>query len=110
MPSGNSRASLLNVRSAAERTIFSVSQDAGRLKVSINVTCQNVDAASALLVQLESTTNTLRKLLSREHQQANSGDLTGVLVAGSFRRDDRRVLGEWPIERAFVDALTGGSH
>lgn len=95
---------------SAERTIFSVSQDGGRLKISINVTCQNVDAASALLVQLESTTNMLRKLLSREHQQPNPGDLTGVLAAGSFRRDDRRVLGEWPMERAFVNALAGGSH
>ena len=95
---------------SAERTVFSVSQDKDRMKVSLNVTCQNVEAASALLVQLESTTNTLRKLLARERQAPNPGDLTGVLVAGSFRRDDRRVLGEWPVERVFVNALAGGSH
>jgi hypothetical protein len=35
--------------------------------------------------------------------------LSGVLVAGTFRRDDRRMYAQWPISRAFVDAVMGES-
>lgn len=94
----------------AERIVFSIGPEGDHLQVAVNVTCKDNDAASALLVQLENTTNTLRKWLAREHQQANPRDLSGVLIAGSFRREDRRVFGQWPIQRAFVDELTGGSH
>lgn len=94
----------------AERIVFSIGPEEDHLKVSMNVTCPSAESASALLVQLENTTNTLRKWIAREHQQANPGDLSGVLTAGSFRREDRRVLGQWPLPRAFIDALTGGSY
>lgn len=94
----------------AERIVFSVGPDGDHLQVAMNVTCSNPEAASVLLVQLEGTTNTLRKWLAREHQRANADDLSGVLTAGSFRREDRRVLGQWPLQRAFVDSLAGGSY
>ncbi len=94
----------------AERVVFSAGSEGDHLQLALNVTCQNVEAASALLVQLENTTNTLRRMLSREHQEANPADISGVLVAGSFRREDRKVLGQWPIQKVFVDALTGGAH
>jgi hypothetical protein len=94
----------------AERIIFSIGPEGDHLQVGVNVTCKDTEAASALLVQLETTTNTLRRMLASEHQQPNVKDLSGVLVAGSFRRDDRRVLGQWPIQRAFVDEITGGAH
>lgn len=91
----------------ADRAIFSIGPDGDHLKVSVNVTCKNADAASNLLVQLESTTNLLRRMLARENRTANPQDLSGVLVAGTFRRDDRKVYGEWPIQRAFVESITG---
>jgi hypothetical protein len=94
----------------AERIVFSVGPEADHLQVAMNVTCSNPEAASALLVQLESTTNTLRKWLAREHQRANADDLSGVLTAGVFRREDRRVVGQWPLQRAFIDAVAGGSY
>jgi hypothetical protein len=94
----------------AERIVFSIGPEGDHLQVGVNVTCKDTEAASGLLVQLESTTNTLRKWLAREHQQPNVRDLSGVLTAGSFRREDRRVLGQWPVQRAFVDEITGGSH
>lgn len=94
----------------AERVIFSIGPEGDHLQVALNVTCQSVDAASALLVQLENTTNMLRKMIAREHQQPNPADFSGVLTSGSFRRDDRRVLGQWPIQRAFVDSIAGGGY
>lgn len=94
----------------AERIVFSIGPDGDHLQVGATVTCKDPETASALLVQLESTTNTLRKWLAREHQHPNPKDLSGVLTAGSFRREDRRVFGQWPVQRAFVDEITGASH
>lgn len=91
----------------ADRAIFSIAPDGDHLKVLVNVTCKNADAASDLLVQLENTTNLLRRMLARENRTANPQDLSGVLVAGTFHRDDRKVYGEWPLQRAFVESITG---
>lgn len=94
----------------ADRAIFSIAPDGDHLKIQLNVMCKDAEAAANLLVQLESTTNMLRKLLARAHQEPSPKDLSGVLVAGTFRRDDRRVFGEWPIQKVFLDALAGGSN
>ena len=93
-----------------EEVVFTLGPEGDHLRLALQVTCGDAQAASALLVDFENTTNTLRKWIAREHQQPNPADLSGVLVAGSFRRDDRRVYGQWPISRAFVDALAGGSY
>ena len=94
----------------AERIVFSIGPEGDHLQVAANVTCKDTEAASALLVQLESTTNTLRKWLEREHRQPNPKDLSGVLTAGSFRREDRRVLARWPVSRRLLDEITGSSY
>jgi hypothetical protein len=91
----------------AEQILFSVGPDSGHLQLSLQVTCRDAATASKLLVDFQNTTGTLRQWIAREHQQPNSADLSGILVAGTFHRDDRRVFGQWPIPRAFVDSLTG---
>jgi hypothetical protein len=58
-----------------------------------------------LVTQFEGTTKALRELLARQRQKPDPTDLSGVLVAGSFRRDERQVYGAWPIPKAFVDAI-----
>ncbi|HEV2689669.1 MAG TPA: hypothetical protein VGV35_13995 [Bryobacteraceae bacterium] len=93
----------------ADQIVFTIGPEADHLLLALNVTCRDVAAASALLVDFENTTNTLRKWIEREHQRPNPADLSGVLVSGSFRRQDRLVYGQWPLSRAFVDALVGGS-
>ncbi len=93
-----------------EQIVFTLGPDGDHLQLALDVLCRDVQSASTLVVDFESTTNTLRKWLDREKQQANPADLSGVLVAGTFRRDDRRVYGQWPISRAFVDSLAGGSY
>ncbi len=94
----------------AEQMVFALGPDGDHLQLDLNVTCRDQQAASALLVDLEGATNELRKLMTREHQPPNPADLSAVLVSGTFRRDDRRVHGQWPIARAFVDAVAGGSY
>jgi hypothetical protein len=95
----------------AERIVFSMSADrTNQLQLGLNVTCKDPAAASALLAQLQGTTNTLRQLLARQHQKPDPADLGGLLVAGAFRRDDRQVYGAWPVPRAFVDAIAGSAY
>lgn len=95
---------------SAEQIVFTIGPDSGHLQLSLQVTCRDPSSASKLLVDFQNATDTLRKWIEREHQQPNPADLSGVLVAGTFRRDDRRVYGQWPIPRAFVDSLTGEAY
>jgi hypothetical protein len=48
-------------------------------------------------------------LIAWEHQPPNPRDLSGVLVAGKFERLGARVLGRWPLARAFLEKLASGS-
>ena len=94
----------------AEQIVFTLSPDSGNLQLSLQVTCRDAASAAKLLADFQSTTDTLRNWIAREHQQPNPADLSGMLVAGTFRRDDKRVYGQWPIQRAFVDSLTGEAY
>ncbi|HYL37353.1 MAG TPA: hypothetical protein VEV17_15670 [Bryobacteraceae bacterium] len=90
----------------AQQVVFALGPEGDHLQLALNVTCRDPQAASSLLVDLEGATNELRKRIAKEHQPADPSDLSGVLAAGAFRRDDRRVYGQWPIARSFVDAIT----
>ena len=94
----------------AEQIVFTLGPDSGNLQLSLQVTCRDAGAATKMLAEFQNTTDTLRKWIAREHQQANPADLSGVLVAGTFRRDDKVVYGKWPIQRAFIDSLTGEAY
>lgn len=95
---------------SAEQIIVSIGAEpaASRLQLGVQVNCKDMTAASTLLTQLESTTNALRQMLSKNHQKPDPADVTGVLIAGIFHRSDRQVYGIWPIPRAFVDAIAAG--
>jgi hypothetical protein len=95
----------------ADQIVFSVGADGSRqLQLGVHVTCKDATAASALLIQLETTTKALRDMLAKQRQKADPADLSGVLVAGTFRRDERQVYGAWPLPKAFVDAIAGSAY
>ena len=93
---------------SAERIVFSIGADpTHQLQLGVHVTCKDPAAATALQTQFETVTKALRDVLARQRQTPDPADLSGVLVAGAFRREDRQVYGAWPIPKAFVDAITG---
>ncbi len=92
----------------AQRVIFAVGQQGERLQVRLEVLCNSAEAAAELVKQLTSTTDLLKSMLARDHLTPNPRDLSGVLTAGTFRQQDARVAGVWPIERGFVAALASG--
>ncbi len=91
----------------ARRVALTADENNGQLVLTLNASCASVDDASALAVRLEQLTETLRKWIAREHQKANPRDLSGILTAGSFRRDGDRVVGTWPIPPEFIQSVTG---
>lgn len=93
---------------SADQVVFSVgATSAQQLQLGVHVICKDAQAASALLTQLESITKALRELVTHQRQKPDPADLNAMLVAGTFRRDERQVYGSWPIPRAFVDAVAG---
>jgi len=95
----------------ADQIVFSIGVDpAQQLQLGVNVTCKNPTAATALLAQFESTTNSLRQMLLKAHRKPDPADLSGVLVAGAFHRSEQQVYGAWPLPKAFVEAITGGAY
>jgi hypothetical protein len=95
----------------AEQIVFSVGADPNQqLQLGVHVTCKDATAATALLSQFETITKALRDLLAHQHHKPDPADFSDVLVAGSFKRDERQVYGAWPIPRAFVDAIAGSGY
>jgi hypothetical protein len=94
----------------ADEVVLSISPREDHLQLSVKVTCKDAIAASSLLVDVENATSALRKMINGERQMPGPGDLRSVLIGGAFRRDDRRVYGEWPISRAFVDSVTSEAY
>lgn len=90
----------------AQEALFTIGPERDHLELAVRVTCRDASAALVLLTSLENTTTTLRKWIAREHEQANPADLSGLLVGGTFHREDRTVEGRWPIPQEFLQAIT----
>ncbi len=93
-----------------EQVLFAMGGDRDHLELTLDATCRDPQAASTLLVDLESATSALRTWMAQERKTQDPAELSGLLLSGSFRREDRRVYGRWPVPRAFLDALAGDSY
>lgn len=89
----------------ADSVALSLVPESGRFAARLAVRCRTQQDAADLAMQLTRLTTLLRGSLASAHQSPNPADLTGVLAAGSFRSDDARVTGSWPIARAFLENL-----
>lgn len=93
----------------AQTVTLSLTPESGSFAARLNVRCTNDADAAALAAQLTKTTDLLRELITRERKQPNAADLSGFLTSGTFRSEGARVEGHWPIQRALIDNLLGGS-
>jgi hypothetical protein len=93
----------------AEQLVLGISPSGTAFEAQLSIDCPTASQAAQLAGDLERTTETLRGLIASEDRSPNPGDLTGVLTAGSFRHQDRRVYGRWPIQREFLEVLASGS-
>ena len=80
-----------------------------RFEARLSVRCRSEQQAALLAEQLARITAVLREMIARDKHAPNPRDLSGVLTAGSFSHAGTRVLGSWPLERAFLEGLLSGS-
>jgi hypothetical protein len=92
----------------AETVTLAFAPEGRGLAARLEVRCRDDQAAGDLASQLTRTTSLLREMMERERRKPDPADLSGVLTSGAFRNEGRRVLGYWPIERAFVQSVLGG--
>jgi hypothetical protein len=92
----------------AEKITFAAGPRGDRLQLRLEVACATPEAAADLVKQLSSVTGLLKSMIEREHMTPNPRDLSGVLVAGTFEQRQSTVIGTWPVERGFVEALASG--
>ena len=79
--------------------------DASEFTLELNAECPSSATADTIKSQLELQTRIVQMEFTREHQHANSGDLTGLLVAGKFAVQGKQMMGTWPIRKELFSAL-----
>ncbi len=74
-------------------------------EIRLDAACPNSVTAGTIRNQLELQTRLLKLELTREREQPNPADLTGLLTAGSFQVIDQHVIGKWPVRKELLKAL-----
>jgi hypothetical protein len=93
----------------ADFAILALAPEGPAIAAKLDVHCADAQAAAEISGELTRATAVLRDLISREHQQPNPADLSGLLAAGNFWSQGTRVYGHWPIQRALIESLLGGA-
>jgi hypothetical protein len=91
----------------ADRVTLSLTPEKSRLAAKLTVLCRNQDDARRIVEDLDKKTEILRSMIAHAHATPGPADIAGVLAAGSFQSNGRKVFGYWPIESAFVRAILG---
>lgn len=89
----------------AQSVTLAFAPEGNRFALKLGVVCDSDQEANDAAAQMTHMTGLLRKLITLEKATPSAGDLSGVLVAGTFRNAGNRVYGHWPIERVFVENL-----
>ena len=89
----------------SKRVMFSLGPEGDKFEIAMDVVCGTPEEAAVLRTQLEGVTKLLQSFIAREKQTPSMQDLSGVLTSGSFQRESEHVIGRWPIDRGFIDAL-----
>jgi hypothetical protein len=92
----------------ADKIVFAAGPQGDRLQLRLEVACPTPEAAADLVKEFSSVTGLLKSMIEREHMTPNPRDLSGVLVAGTFEQRQSTVIGIWPVERGFIEALASG--
>jgi hypothetical protein len=89
----------------AEATTLEFVTEGGHYAAKLNVRCTNEQDAAALQAELTKATAALLQNLELNHHQPDPLELAGVLSAGTFTNQGRRVTGHWVIQKEFLQNL-----
>ena len=105
LPDGT--AAFARIVESSPSVTVSIVPEADRLAAKLEVQCRNEVEAADLKSQLASVTDLARSMFAREKLTPNPADFSGLVTSGVFQTEGPRVLGSWPIQRAFVQNLLG---
>jgi hypothetical protein len=88
--------------SGSNRVTLAFVPEGQRLAAKLEVLCRNEVEAAKVAGELTQKTEILRSMIAHAHAKPGPDDIAGVLSAGTFQVNGRKVSGHWPIERAFV--------
>ncbi len=100
--------SFLSPLAHASQVTFAAGPKGTGIELRLQVNCATPEAAAELARQLSDTTGLLKKLIEREHSTTGPRDFSTILTAGNFQQQQSQVIGTWPVERAFMEALASG--
>ena len=89
------------------RVILTLGPSGSEFEARLAVDCPGAGQAAQLARELTRVTDLLQSLSGRDNEPPDSNELGTVLAAGSFERQDGRVLGRWPITKSFLETLAG---
>jgi hypothetical protein len=90
-----------------EGVLLSVGASGAALEARLEAHCRSRKEAEVLTTTLQRITKLLGDLIAKERAQPKPGDLAHLLMSGTFQQQDQRVIGRWPVEPAFLEALAG---
>ena len=93
----------------ADRVTLSFLPEGQRLAAKLTVICRSSEDARKVADDLMKKTEILRSMIAHAHANPGPLDMAGVVAAGSFQTNGRRVFGYWPMDPKFVERLLGGS-
>jgi len=100
---------LISAVKGARRVIFGIGEVPAGMAARMEAVFAAAPEAGACRDHLDQMTEMLRKFLARAAKSPDPGEFAGVLAAGKFQQSAAKVIGQWPIERAFLESLADGA-
>lgn len=105
---------LLDPVARAERVIMAVGPQGERAQLRLSVVCKSPEDAVMVKGELASATDVLRSASLADRPGADrpvpgQPDWAGFLRGGTFSQAGPEVMGAWPLERSFLEALVSPS-
>ncbi len=91
----------------ADSVTLAFAPEGGRIAATLDIRCRQPGDAAEIASQLTRLTTALRESVA-PGSGSDSRSLGAVLAAGSFRAEGAKVLGRWPIEKAFLENALAG--
>jgi hypothetical protein len=92
----------------AESSTLEFEAEGDHYALKLSVRCTNQQDAAALQADLTQLTAAILKNLQLNHHQPDPKEFAGILSAGRFTTQGRRVFGHWAIDKAFLENILAG--
>ena len=92
----------------AQSVNFAFGLQGSKYELSMDAAYASSSDADAAVNQLNGVTDVMLKYFANMKVTPDPKDMSGVLTSGIYTKDGSRVHGRWPIDRGFLESLTGG--